>query len=104
MWLGDVLSTDTKKASANPGSKRPHRCTLCYTVSSGNAYAVIERKALNVSLTPELHAFVSALVKSGNYANHSEVVRAGLRLLRHEEERRRLGFNSSSATPPENRA
>jgi putative addiction module CopG family antidote len=65
---------------------------------------VIERKALNVSLTPELHAFVSALVKSGNYANHSEVVRAGLRLLRHEEERRRLGFNSSSATPPENRA
>ena len=48
---------------------------------------MIERKALNVSLTPELHAFVSELVRSGNYANHSEVVRAGLRLLKHEEQR-----------------
>ena len=65
---------------------------------------MIERKALNVSLTPELHAFVSALVKSGNYANHSEVVRAGLRLLRHEEEQRRLGSGSHRSVPPENRA
>ncbi|MCJ2088127.1 type II toxin-antitoxin system ParD family antitoxin [Methylobacterium sp. E-005] len=65
---------------------------------------MIERKALDVSLTPELHAFVRALVKSGNYANHSGGVRAGLRLLRPEEERRRLGFNSPSSAPPENRA
>lgn len=65
---------------------------------------MIERKALNISRTPELHAFVSALVKSGNYANYNGVVRAGLRLLRYEEERRRLGSSSPSAAPSENRA
>ena len=50
---------------------------------------MIERKAVSVSLTPELHAFVNELVEAGGYANASEVVRAGLRLLRHEEAARR---------------
>lgn len=46
---------------------------------------MIERRTLSVSLTPELHAFIAALVQDGTYGNSSEVVRAGLRLLRREE-------------------
>lgn len=38
--------------------------------------------ARNVALTPELSAFVDELVESGNYANASEVMRAGLRALK----------------------
>jgi antitoxin ParD1/3/4 len=40
--------------------------------------------AMNVSLTPELEAFVQEQVKSGAYVSASEVVREGLRLLVHE--------------------
>jgi putative addiction module CopG family antidote len=39
------------------------------------------RAALNVSLTPELVAFVASQVASGRYASASEVVRAALRCL-----------------------
>ncbi len=39
--------------------------------------------ARNVALTPELNAFVDHLVTSGSYANASEVMRAGLRALKH---------------------
>ena len=39
--------------------------------------------ARNVALTPELNAFVDNLVASGSYANASEVMRAGLRALKH---------------------
>lgn len=42
---------------------------------------MIERKNVSVSLTPELHAFVTARVHSGCYSSVSEVVRDGLRLL-----------------------
>lgn len=38
--------------------------------------------ARNVALTPELSAFVDELVASGDYANASEVMRAGLRALK----------------------
>ena len=38
--------------------------------------------ARNIVLTPELSAFVDASVASGNYANASEVMRAGLRALK----------------------
>ena len=42
----------------------------------------------NVNLTEELDTFVLAKVKSGRYENASEVVRAALRALEHEEQER----------------
>jgi antitoxin ParD1/3/4 len=42
----------------------------------------------NINLTDALDAFVAELVASGQFQNASEVVRAGLRLLRDEEQRR----------------
>lgn len=43
---------------------------------------------MNVSLTPELEAFVHAQVASGQYASASEVVRQSLRLLGEYETKR----------------
>jgi antitoxin ParD1/3/4 len=40
---------------------------------------------MNVSLTPELQAFVEETVKSGRYGSASEAVREGLRLLEERE-------------------
>jgi antitoxin ParD1/3/4 len=48
---------------------------------------MIVRRTRNVSLTPELEAFIDNTVASGRYRSASEVVRAALRLL-HERERR----------------
>ena len=45
--------------------------------------------ATNVHLTPELEEFARACVETGRYNNVSEVMRAGLRLLLEQEERRR---------------
>jgi antitoxin ParD1/3/4 len=42
----------------------------------------------NINLTDALDRFVAELVASGQYQNASEVVRAGLRLLKAEEETR----------------
>lgn len=42
----------------------------------------------NVNLTETLDAFVEERVQSGDYQNASEVMRAGLRLLKAEEETR----------------
>ncbi len=42
----------------------------------------------NVSLTEELDHFITERVESGRYENASEVVRAALRSLEHEEEER----------------
>ena len=39
----------------------------------------------NINLTPEMDAFVDAKIKSGQYANASEVLRAGLRALEEDE-------------------
>ena len=39
------------------------------------------RNSLNVSLTPELAAYIAAQVASGRYRSASEVVRDALRLL-----------------------
>ena len=39
----------------------------------------------NINLTPEMDAFVEAKIKSGQYANASEVLRAGLRALEEDE-------------------
>jgi len=46
------------------------------------------RTTVNVSITPELNAFLQSRVQSGRYQTTSEVVREALRLLeRHERER-----------------
>jgi antitoxin ParD1/3/4 len=46
------------------------------------------RTTVNISLTPELDAFLQARVKSGRYQTTSEVVREALRLIeRHAQER-----------------
>lgn len=42
----------------------------------------------NVSLTPELEGFAERCVASGRYGNVSEVMRAALRLLQEQEEKR----------------
>jgi antitoxin ParD1/3/4 len=42
---------------------------------------------MNVSLTPELDAFVEQAVRSGRYGSASEAVREGLRLLQEREAR-----------------
>lgn len=45
---------------------------------------------MNVSLTPELENLVNEKVKSGLYNSASEVVREGLRLLKEQDELRRI--------------
>ena len=65
---------------------------------------MIERKTMNISLTPELHAFVSALVQSGGYSNAIEVRRAGLRLLQHDEAQRRQHDSSLASQAANERA
>ncbi len=46
------------------------------------------RTTVNISITPELDAFLQSRVKSGRYQTTSEVVRDALRLLeRHEQDR-----------------
>lgn len=42
--------------------------------------------ARNVALTPELDGFIDELVASGDYANASEVLRAGLRAVKERRE------------------
>ena len=42
----------------------------------------------NINLTPEMDAMVAERIAAGEYANASEVIRAGLRALRREEEDR----------------
>lgn len=43
------------------------------------------RQTRNVSLTPELDAYIDARVDAGDYNSASEVVRAAVRLLRKRE-------------------
>jgi antitoxin ParD1/3/4 len=48
----------------------------------------IQRTTVNVSITPELNAFLQSRVASGRYQTTSEVIREALRLLeRHEREK-----------------
>lgn len=62
------------------------------------------RASLNVSLTPELMAFIAAQVASGRYGSASEVVRTSLRLL--EEKRQAPAppwIGASRETAPDGR-
>lgn len=45
---------------------------------------------MNVSLTPELETLVNEKVKSGSYNSASEVVREALRLLKEQDELKRM--------------
>ena len=45
-----------------------------------------QRTTVNVSLTPELDAFLKSRVESGRYQTTSEVVREALRLLERQEQ------------------
>ncbi|PSB49208.1 type II toxin-antitoxin system ParD family antitoxin [Cyanosarcina cf. burmensis CCALA 770] len=45
---------------------------------------------MNVSLTPELEAFVNEKVASGMYYSASEVIREGLRLLKEQDTLRQM--------------
>lgn len=56
---------------------------FCYPCYVGK-----NERAMNVSLTPELEKFVEKEVSSGLYQTASEVVRAGLRRLKVEQELR----------------
>ena len=49
---------------------------------------VPSRKTRNVSLTPEMEAFIDGRVASGRFRSASEVVRAALRLLEEDERKR----------------
>lgn len=52
---------------------------------------MVNRTTVNISITPELDAFLQSRVKSGRYQTTSEVVREALRLLeRQENEREQL--------------
>src|SRR5258707_8564811 len=50
------------------------------------------RTTVNISLTPELDAFLQSRVKSGRYQTTSEVVREALRLLERDERERDQAF------------
>lgn len=51
----------------------------------------------NVSLTPEIEAFIAGRVASGRFRSASEVVRAALRLLEEDERRRETATGRESA-------
>jgi len=55
------------------------------------------RTTVNISLTPELDAFLQSRVKSGRYQTSSEVVREALRLLQREEQGRDLAYKQLKA-------
>ena len=55
------------------------------------------RKTRNVSLTPEIEAFIDGRVTTGRYRSASEVVRAALRLLEEDERRREASRRSRMA-------
>jgi len=49
------------------------------------SWDMVNRTTVNISLTPELDAFLQSRVKSGRYQTTSEVVREALRLLERQE-------------------
>jgi len=68
---------------------------MCHT-GYGKGMAT-NRTTVNVSLTPELDAFLQSRVKSGRYQTASEVVREALRLLQRQERERDEAFHQLKA-------
>jgi antitoxin ParD1/3/4 len=58
---------------------------------------MVNRTTVNVSLTPELDAFLQSRVRSGRYQTTSEVVREALRLLQRQEMERDEAFQKLKA-------
>jgi len=62
-----------------------------FAISDIIATRRIEKMAtLNISLTPELASLINEKVSSGMYHSASEVVREGLRLLKEQDDLRRV--------------
>ena len=59
--------------------------------------SMAHRTTVNVSLTPELDAFLQSRVKSGRYQTTSEVVREAIRLLERQEKEREEGLEQLKA-------
>ena len=55
------------------------------------------RTTVNISITPELDAFLQSRVDSGRYQTTSEVVREALRLLERQERERDEAFRQLKA-------
>ncbi len=55
------------------------------------------RTTVNISLTPELGAFLQSRVSSGRYQTASEVVREALRMLERQEKDREEAFSQLKA-------
>ena len=55
------------------------------------------RTTVNISITPELDAFLQSRVQSGRYQTTSEVVREALRLLQRQESERDAAFQQLKA-------
>jgi antitoxin ParD1/3/4 len=51
----------------------------------------------NINLTPQMDKFVESKIKKGEYANASEVLRAGLRALEQSEEENRAKLKAIRA-------
>jgi antitoxin ParD1/3/4 len=68
--------------------RRPHSAHIDTLCQSRYSLSMASRSTVNVSLTPELDAFLQSRVKSGRYQTSSEVVREALRLLERLEIRR----------------
>ncbi|MSV30826.1 MAG: type II toxin-antitoxin system ParD family antitoxin, partial [Bryobacterales bacterium] len=55
------------------------------------------RTTVNISITPELDAFLQSRVESGRYQTTSEVVREALRLFQRQEKARDEAFQQLKA-------
>lgn len=82
--------------SDNSGLDEPQRIlTQCAT--RRYCWDMAHRTTVNISLTPEVDAFLQSRVKSGRYQTASEVVREALRLLEQQEKEREAGLNELRA-------
>jgi antitoxin ParD1/3/4 len=70
--------------------------TICHIWYSEN---MPNRTTVNVSLTPELNAFLESRLETGRYQTTSEVVREALRLLQDQELRREQTLQSPPSKP-----